>query len=166
MDLFSTEFMAFFPFHFFSIDNWFLAMDFIFYAMENGLNKFSEPKMNEKITLSIFGMENDLVLFLDLREHWTNHFIFLSKKCECRVPWDIDNNYCYYVQALHSATSFYSMVTFLFHLLAVVNTKEVHLYIRHIGCWQGHSKVYFKTKQRLYLATHPLLGAFLWYLRL
>ena len=36
-------------------------MDFIFYAMENGLNKFSEPKMNGKITLSIFGMENDLV---------------------------------------------------------------------------------------------------------
>ena len=47
----------------FSMDNWFLAMDFIFYAVENGLNKFSEPKMNGKITfkLSIFGMENDLV---------------------------------------------------------------------------------------------------------
>ena len=27
------------------MDNWFLAMDFIFYAVENGLNKFSEPKM-------------------------------------------------------------------------------------------------------------------------
>ena len=40
-------------FHFFSMDNWFLAMDFIFYAVENGLNKFSEPKMNGKITLSI-----------------------------------------------------------------------------------------------------------------
>ena len=50
MDLFSTELMAFFPwFHFFSMDNWFLAMDFIFYAVENGLNKFSEPKMNGKI---------------------------------------------------------------------------------------------------------------------
>ena len=60
MDLFSTELMVFFPwFHFFSMDNWFLAMDFIFYAVENGLNKFSEPKMNGKITLSIFGMEND-----------------------------------------------------------------------------------------------------------
>ena len=42
-------------------------MDFIFYAVENGLNKFSEPKMNSKITLSIFGMENDLVLFWYLR---------------------------------------------------------------------------------------------------
>ena len=51
----------------FSMDNWFLAMDFIFYAMENGLNKFSEPKMNGKIALSIFGMENDLVLFWYLR---------------------------------------------------------------------------------------------------
>ena len=49
------------------MDNWFLAMDFIFYAVENGLNKFSEPKMNGKITLSIFGMENDLVLFWYLR---------------------------------------------------------------------------------------------------
>ena len=68
MDMFSTELMAFFPwFHFFSMDNWFLAMDFIFYAVENGLNKFSEPKMNGKITLSIFGMENDLVLFWYLR---------------------------------------------------------------------------------------------------
>ena len=56
-------------------------MDFIFYAVENGLNKFSEPKMNGKITVNFW-------------------------------------------------------------------------------CWQGHSKVYFKTKQRLYLATHPLLGAF------
>ena len=38
MDLFSTELMAFFPwFHFFSMDNSFLAMDFIFYAVENGL---------------------------------------------------------------------------------------------------------------------------------
>ena len=64
MDLFSTELMAFFLcFHFFSMDNWFLAMDFIFYALEIGLDKFSEPKMNGKITLSIFGMENDLVLF-------------------------------------------------------------------------------------------------------
>ena len=44
-----------------------MAMDFIFYAVENGLNKFSEPKMNGKITLSIFGMENDLVLFWYLR---------------------------------------------------------------------------------------------------
>ena len=49
---------------------------------------------------------------------------------------------------------------FLFHLLAVVNTKEVHFYIRHIGCCQRHSKVDFKTKRRLYLATHPVLGAF------
>ena len=64
MDLFSTELMAFFLwFHFFSMDNWFRAMDFIFYALENGLNKFSEPKMKGKITLSIFGMENELVLF-------------------------------------------------------------------------------------------------------
>ena len=63
MDLFSTELMAFFPwFHFFSMANWFLAMDFIFYAVENGLNKFSELKMNGKITLS-----NDLVLFWYLR---------------------------------------------------------------------------------------------------
>ena len=46
---------------------WFLAMDFIFYAVENGHNKFSEPKMNGKITLSIFGMENDFVLFWYLR---------------------------------------------------------------------------------------------------
>ena len=44
----------------------FLAMNFIFYAVENG-HKFSEPKMNGKITLSIFGMENDLVLFWYLR---------------------------------------------------------------------------------------------------
>ena len=37
MDLFSTELMAFFLwFHFFSMDNWFLTMDFIFYAVENG----------------------------------------------------------------------------------------------------------------------------------
>ena len=42
-------------------------MDFIFYAVENGLNKFSEPEMNGKITLLIFGMENDLVLFWYLR---------------------------------------------------------------------------------------------------
>ena len=68
MDLFSTELTAFFlRFQFFSMDNWFLAMDFIFYAVENGLNKFSEPKMNCKITLSIFGMENDLVLFWYLK---------------------------------------------------------------------------------------------------
>ena len=49
------------------MDNWFLAMDLIFYAVENGLNKFSEPKMNGKITSSIFGMEIDLVLFWYLR---------------------------------------------------------------------------------------------------
>ena len=49
------------------MDNSFLAMDFIFYAAENGLNTFSEPKMNGKITLSIFGMENDLVLIWYLR---------------------------------------------------------------------------------------------------
>ena len=61
---------------------------------------------------------------------------------------------------LHSAISLYSVVIFLFHLLAVVNTKEVHFYIRHIGCCQRHSKVDFKTKRRLYLATHPVLGAF------
>ena len=42
----------------------------------------------------------------------------------------------------------------------MVNTKEVHFYIRHIGCCQRHSKVDFKTKCRLYLATHPVLGAF------
>ena len=49
MDLFSTELMAFFLwFHFFSMDNWFLALDFIFYAVENGLNKFSEPVKNER----------------------------------------------------------------------------------------------------------------------
>ena len=55
----------------------------------------------------------------------------------------------------------YSVVIFLFHLSAVVNTKEVtHLYIRHIECCQGHSKVDFKTKQRLYPATHPVFGAF------
>ena len=47
------ELMAFFLwFHFFSMDNWILAMDFLFYAVENGLNKFLEPKMNGKITLS------------------------------------------------------------------------------------------------------------------
>ena len=40
------------------MDNRFLAMDFIFYAVENGLNIFSEPKMNGKITLSIFVLEN------------------------------------------------------------------------------------------------------------
>ena len=49
---------------------------------------------------------------------------------------------------------------FLISLLAVVNTKEVHFYKRHIGCCQRHSKVDFKTKCRLYLATHPVLGAF------
>ena len=51
------------------MDNWFLAMDFISYAVENGLYKSSEPKMNGKITLSIFGTENDfkLVLFWYLR---------------------------------------------------------------------------------------------------
>ena len=48
MDLFSTDFMAFFLwFHFFSMDNWFLAMDFIFYAVENGLNKIFRAK-NER----------------------------------------------------------------------------------------------------------------------
>ena len=68
MDLFPTELMAFFLwFHFFLWIIVFLAMDFIFYAVENGLNKFSEPKMNSKITLSIFVMENDLVLFWYLR---------------------------------------------------------------------------------------------------
>ena len=36
----------------FSMDNWFLAMDFIFYAVENGLNKFSEPKMNGKMSVN------------------------------------------------------------------------------------------------------------------
>ena len=45
------------------MDNWFLAIDFIFYALENGLNIFSEPKMKGKIILSIFGMENDLNFF-------------------------------------------------------------------------------------------------------
>ena len=52
------------------------------------------------------------------------------------------------------------MEIFLFDLSAVVNTKEVHLYIRHIVCCQGHSKVDFKTKQMLYPATQPVLGAF------
>ena len=54
-------------------------MDFRFYAMENGLIKFSQPKMNGKITLSIFGMENNLVLFWYL-EHLTYYFKFLSKQ--------------------------------------------------------------------------------------
>ena len=68
----------------FSMNNWFLAMDFIFYAVENGLHKFSEPKMNGKITLSIFGMENDLVFILvpDSIEQMTLNF-FLKSKNEC-----------------------------------------------------------------------------------
>ena len=34
-----------------------------FYAVENGLKKFSQPKMNGKITFSIFRMENNFFLF-------------------------------------------------------------------------------------------------------
>ena len=68
MDLFSMEFMAFFKwFHFFQwiVGFWPWISDFMPWKMD--LTNFSQPKMNGKITLSIFGMENNLVLFWYLR---------------------------------------------------------------------------------------------------
>ena len=83
MDLFSTELMAFFPwFHFFSMDNWFLAMDFIFYAVENGLNKFSEPKKKNNFVNFWNGKGLSFILVPESIEQMTLNF-FQKSVNEC-----------------------------------------------------------------------------------